>query len=459
MDKVSKHIATGFMGLFLSMMLFLSGCQFSLISPESAFEETQAALQGIDNVEIKYREEFAGEVFRGRYLLDINRNEKWIELSEDNAIMNITNDDVFIQFDDMPVEQWNDTMLAWEFEEMIALLTDPYGELSLYDHDIVDKFNLVEEPEEITLSYDSEDSGMNRLAKNYLFYYVLSAEYLEEMEKHARNITIHDFSFNIILDAASYLPKQLLVKIVYEDDAEDPGEKISVRNTYTYKNYDQVEEIQSLQMSAKDQVDLDEIEELEQQSEDVKEQMDVTPEDAASYIEALIYASVYQDVDEYVKRDPSDRSNKEKSKDGREHRDTLQSFYTDIITEFIIDTGVQDADADGWTEAVFAGLANTTFDVIHTQEVGENEFIVTLSVSGIDEEQIFMNTVEEMEKSEEGIITADRFERVDMAILKQQYKNSDTLDPVEVDILVVADENGAFLTSSYDIPVTGAFIQ
>jgi len=97
--------------------------------------------------------------------------------------------------------------------------------------------------------------------------------------------------------------------------------------------------------------------------------------------------------------------------------------------------------------------------VIDTQEVGKNEFIVTLSVSGIDEEQIFMNTVEEMEKTEEGIMTADRFERVDMAILKEQYKNSDTLDPVEVEIIVVADENGTFLTSSYDIPVTGAFIQ
>src|SRR5690625_1989004 len=82
-DKVSKLIATGFMGLFLCMLLFLSGCQFSLISPESAFEETQVAMQGIDNVEIKYREEFADEIFRGRYLLDINRDEKWIELSED----------------------------------------------------------------------------------------------------------------------------------------------------------------------------------------------------------------------------------------------------------------------------------------------------------------------------------------------------------------------------------------
>lgn len=459
MDKVSKQIATGFMGLFLSMLLFLSGCQFSLISPESAFEETQVAMQGIDNVEIKYREEFADEIFRGRYLLDINRDEKWIELSEDNAIINITNDDVFIQFDDMPVEQWNDTMLAWEFEEMIALLIDPYDVLSLYDQDIVDKFDLAEEMEEITLSYDSENSGMTRLAKNYLFYYVLSAEYLEEMDKHARNITIHDFSFDIILDAASYLPKQLQVKVIYEDFEEDPGEEIRVRNTYTYKNYNQVEEIPSLQMSERDQVDLDEIEELEQQTEEVKEQMDITPEVATSYLEALIYASVYQDVDEYVKRDPSDRSNKEKSKDGREHRDTLQSFYTDIITEFIIETGVQDADADRWTEAVFAGLSNTSFDVIDTQEVGKNEFIVTLSVSGIDEEQIFMNTVEEMEKTEEGIMTADRFERVDMAILKEQYKNSDTLDPVEVEIIVVADENGTFLTSSYDIPVTGAFIQ
>src|SRR5690625_2891068 len=188
-------------------------------------------------------------------------------------------------------------------------------------------------------------------------------------------IIIYYFSFDFILDAASYLTKQLQVKIVYEDDAEDPGEKISVRNTYTYKNYNQVEEIQSLQMSERDQVDLDEIEELEQQTEDVKEQMNVTPEGATSYLEALIYASVYQDVDEYVKRDPSDRSNKEKSKDGREHRDTLQSFYTDIITEFIIETGVQDADADRWTEAVFAGLSNTSFDVIDTQKVGENEFI------------------------------------------------------------------------------------
>src|SRR5690625_7790557 len=84
-------------------------------------------------------------------------------------------------------------------------------------------------------------------------------------------IIIYYFSFDFILDAASYLTKQLQVKVIYEDFEEDPGEEIRVQNTYTYKNYNQVEEIPSLQMSERDQVDLDEIEELEQQTDEVKE--------------------------------------------------------------------------------------------------------------------------------------------------------------------------------------------
>ncbi len=203
MDKVVKPLMISKIGLYISVIIFLSGCQFTLISPESASRDAQEAMDEVDNLEITYREKLGSEVYHGRYLLDLDKNEKWIELDADDSFVYITKDQLFVQMEDKPVLQGNDTMLAWEFEEMIALLLNPFEELSQFDRDFIEKFDVEEEIKEITLSYDSEDTGMIRFAKNYLFFYVFSADYLEEMDKLARDITIHDFSLDIILDAAS----------------------------------------------------------------------------------------------------------------------------------------------------------------------------------------------------------------------------------------------------------------
>ena len=454
MDKVDKPLMIGKISLYISMIIFLSGCQFTLISPESAFEDAQEAMAEIDNLEITYSEKLGNEVYRGRYLLDIDKNEKWMELDAKDSFVYITEDQLFVQMEDMPVVQGNDTMLAWEFEEMIALLLNPFEELSEFDRDIIEKFDVKEEIKEITLSYDSEDKGMNRFAKNYLFFYVFSAEYLEEMDKLARDITIHDFSLEIILDAASYLPKQFKVKIIYEDFDIAPGEKMKVKNTYSYKNYDQIEDIPQLQMDETDNED--DIRTIDQEN---NEQIEITPADAVAHLEAIIYASIYQDIDEYIKRDPSIKSEQEKRKDGEEHLETFHASNKDVITEFIKEIELEDADVDRWVEAVFAGLSHTSFTVIDTKKVAENEFIVTLSISGIDEEQILYDTVQAMEKANLDTMTEDGFERIDMDILEQQYENSNTLDPVEVDIEIIVSNQGKFLTDVYTTPIYDTFIQ
>src|SRR5690625_3452860 len=145
MDKLDKPLMIGKISLYISMIIFLSGWQFTLISPESAFEDAQEAMAEIDNLEITYSEKLGNEVYRGRYLLDIDKNEKWMELDAKDSFVYITEDQLFVQMEDMPVVQGNDTMLAWEFEEMIALLLNPFEELSEFDRDIIEKFDVKEE--------------------------------------------------------------------------------------------------------------------------------------------------------------------------------------------------------------------------------------------------------------------------------------------------------------------------
>jgi len=189
------------------------------------------------------------------------------------------------------------------------------------------------------------------------------------------------------------------------------------------------------------------------------EQIEITPADAVAHLEAIIYASIYQDIDEYIKRDPSIKSEQEKRKDAEEHLEIFHTSNKDVITEFIKEIELADADVDRWVEAVFAGLSHTSFKVIDTKKVAENEFIVTLSISGIDEEQILYDTVQAMEKANLDTMTEDGFERIDMDILEQQYENSNTLDPVEVDIEIIVSNQGEFLTDVYTTPIYDTFIQ
>lgn len=299
------------MGVFFIIVSLLSGCNLNQMSKESTFEHAQLAMQEVENVEVKFKENLANSFVSGRYLIDVARDEKWIELVEANTNFYMRADSVLAQSGDREIERLDGTVLAIEFAEMAEFLLDPYQVYATFDENFAEQFTLTEKAEEIRLTYDSDSGGTSQLAKEILFHYMLEDAYLNDEDKYTRDIKVRDYSIEMVLNHESYALDMLKIKIIFEDSVDAPGEKFKVQNIYTYKHYDEVGDIPVLKWNGKNEAGPIEAEEATRNTPST-----VTIEDVAVNIEAVIEASVYQDVQAFIAKDPSGLADDEKARDG-----------------------------------------------------------------------------------------------------------------------------------------------
>lgn len=342
---------------------------------------------------------------------------------------------------------------------------NPISFYKQFDDDFENHFKIEEEDDTWTLTYDPEEEVLETFYTKYTEF-MLEAMNIYEGDPSisvVSNVDIKELELILTIDKET----KRMVDIEFIEDASfsvDDNENALDRTLlYAYANYNEAEAIEI----PSDAYDItegiihdDESNPLEDAFDDVfGETLEDNPEmeeSAEAYLDGIIQATVFQNVDEAV-----NVSNGAVTEEVAEiQKSSFRDVYIDNTKANMGDVSIDDSYFEELADAFLAAIGETSYQIVDSQYDGlEEAVIVTLEVEGIDDYAVSMQTEEDMQKViEDDDLSQEELIEENLEILADNYKVYDeTLEPVEIDIFLPIIEEDEFYMNHDDY--LQAFIQ
>lgn len=386
-------------------------------------EETHSELTG---VEVSFVEDYKEVTDTGSVIIDIAGNESFITLEEENISIYINDDDTLVEYSSGEVESWGDSGVFAEVENMVELGKNPLTYFKNIDNDIFDKFDLEKDKNQYILTYTGSEKDAEYLGKAITFNQLTGFDDFDETID-LLDMEVELFDIKLFINSASFLVEKIEQQLTYkfEDDPDTTDTKV----VHEFKNYNDIGEIVRLE--------------------------------ATEYVDALIKATVFQDADEFIKKAPKSMSEEDKKAEAEVQRDFFKKIYIQNTKDNMEGTGVTDDEINGLAEAFLKALSTTKYEIVDSEAISDEDFVVTVSIQGIDDGQVYKDTEEQLyEIFRKKDISEDEIISKNMEILIQNYENVDSLlDAVEVKVDVTKEGEGSYLVMMQDQFLVGGFVQ
>ena len=428
-------------------MVLLAGCSFGSVTSEEAIEESKEAMEDIESVEIKYKEKETDYTDSGIFQIDFKNDISRYDFEELEIAIYKEDDKVLIEEPSGDVAEMEEATFNQDFAHRVDFLVDPFDTLEDFDEDFIDHFEVEKnkDKDELILTYvgDEEDEEIsNDFGKGYIGFSLYGTEFNDHMDLIEEAIEINEVSFEMILDDSNYTIKQMKWNMKYEEN----DEKMNLKHQYSLSKYDDIEDIEAL-------------EETTTSTSSPGNSDDVDPNEAASYLDALIQATIFQDADGFVDAAPESMSKEDSEEEGEVQRDFFREIYIENTKGNMDGTGVTDEQVEALADAFINALGETAYEIVDAEETGDGAVLVTVSVQGLDDTKIYADTDDILyELIESGEVTEDNFIDKNMDILTGMYEDADILDAVEVQVNVFK-EGDNYLVPSQDEYLIGGFVQ
>lgn len=331
--------------------------------------------------------------------------------------------------------------------ERTAFQLDPLDIFEQLDEDIIDKFIMETEEEEIVLTYESEEAESEDLAAQLWVVLTMGIdEKTEENIRSAQELGANDLKLKLTMDKSNYLLKNISISMQTKQEDED----IVLAFGYDYSKYNEEMDITPPEESTK---------EIAEEQTEPKTNSEINEEDAADYLDALIQATIYQDVDSYTKTLPETMQGSSSKDDGELQRDMFKHYYIENTKQNMEGLEIEDEAIEALGEAFIGALGKTKYDRVST-EIVEDRVVVTLSVQGINESK----TYEEVGKKMEEIAGNENLEmeeliKKDIELQIEAYHEVDITKPKEVIVNVSSLGEGQYAVPLQDEFLHGGFTQ
>src|SRR5690625_3660754 len=452
-------------------VISLAGCSFKK-SVEDIINESITAHDQLKSFETEFTIESFFEEINGSMLYDIDNKSAIITFDHDDSILFIEKDDLYIVYED-------DVKMLIDEEEIMGTVTESLSDdqnplafytkideafVEYFDYDLEDglyKFSIAEDAEN---KLDLAENLMDELKEDEAFALMIEGEEYD----------IKDFSFAFTIDKETNLIQD--IQIQFTPEFKDMDFEWNYSQKLTYINYDDVDQKTIEKFSKMETMSFfedddslfeisDELEQSLQDLEDMLEEFDENEEenfasledlsaeeikamedDAAAYLDALIQATVYQDVDEFVKRAPGETSKDEKRSEGEIQQTMFKEIYITNTMDGLDGAADYEDKIIEMTDAFLNAISTSTYEIIDAEAISADEIIVTISIEGINEGEIIVKAEEELynlamedesaaELSDEELITKS----IDTII--KYYNDADELMPaVEKEVSVMKQD-------------------
>lgn len=412
--------------VFVGLMLLLVGCAGGPQSPEEAFEKSQEAMEELDTVQTNQFDSIAEN--KSNYIFQIDQKSDAIlfENKETKVEAVVEGDEVTVKDIDGNVEKQKDSEELKIIKERSSFQLSPLDVFKQLDEEVVDKFTMETENEEIILTYDGEEGESEDLATQLFIVLTMGIdEKTEENLKEAEELDLNEFKLEITMDNSDFLLKDMTMSM----QAKQEGENIPIAFEYEYSKYNEEKDVTPPEETTDDKA------EPKTESE-TDTDPDINKEDAAAYLDALIQATVYQDVEGYIKALPKSMKDSDNKNDGEFQRDTFKNLYIENTKQNMDGMGIKDKEFEDLGDAFLEALKKTKYDVVST-EVVEDRAVVTLSVEGINDSKVYQDTNEKVaEIADEEDLEMEELAKKNIEMLIDSYKDVEITEPIDIEVNV-----------------------
>lgn len=307
-----------------------------------------------------------------------------------------------------------------------------------------------------TITYEAEDDSLQDFYKKYSEF-ILDAMnvYMGEFSpSEISNLDIKDFNLDFLIDKET----KRIIEIEFKEHTtfifSDSEQSLDRTLLFEYDSYNEAEEIEV----PEDAFDItdgiihhedDESNPLEDAFDDVfGDRLEGNPEmeeQAVLYLEGLIQALVYQDVDQAV--EVSEGAMDE------EEADMQRSFFRDVYIENteanMGDVNIDEEHLENLADAFLSAIGKTSYDIIATEYDGLGQVVVLLEIEGIDDFLINQQTEEDMTEvlDENEDASVDELVEKNLKILADNYEEYDELlEPIEIVVpILIEGENDFYI--------------
>lgn len=334
----------------------------------------------------------------------------------------------------------------------------PLSFLVELDADFYNKFDMETNDNNYLLTYNGDQTEKEKLGRAIVEQPVEAMSYYFGTEIEQSDINIDVFSLEIIIEKDTNRLQQVEQELTYSFDVNDFSDEQHF--IYMYSNHDEAEQIDIPEVTMNpNETDTTATETAEQEPLSDEEQETLENESAA-YLDALIQATVFQDAEEFINRAPDSYSEEEKTSEAETQRDFFREMYIQNTQQNMLEANVTEEEITDLAEAFMHALSTTDYEIVGADAESADNIIVTVSIEGINDTSVNLETEQELiALYEDGEVADDEIESKNLEILTEKYYDIDEiLAPVEIEVHVMQDDDGTYAVLLQDQYLAG-FVQ
>ncbi|WP_156323864.1 hypothetical protein [Bacillus sp. JCM 19034] len=442
------------------IILFMGACS-QQVTVEEVFERGIEAQEAVDSMVL----ETSGQTdsFDLNWVAEMNMSEGIYSLQYDNALEIYKDKDTFIG--SLDGEALDEYTVGFLINKVIAEYEQLLKRFDNYVEDVNEVFEIEVEDEHYIITYIGDEEQQQQLADQMSSEIItLVYEGVEMSEAEVENM-----EFVITIDKESNLvaefEQKVRIKIHLEDDEELFTDHFYFDEdlTTSYSQFDSVGEIDMPVVSESSLGGIEELDEIEATPVTIDlsdEEIEEMQEEAANYVDALVQATVFQNADGFGDQVAGSHSVEEKQASGEMQRDMFVEFYRQN-TKMNMGEYVSDELIDELTDAFMHAISQTSYEVIDSQIISDEQFVVTLSITGMLESTIMEDIENQLiEEIEQGTVDGDNWIEYQVELMIDAY-NGEFVEgeTTEATVSVLRDDTGSYHVLMQDEYLLGGFVQ
>ena len=442
------------LGLIVVSVIMLAAC--GGLSNEELAEKNKEAMDDAKSMMLEFNEKETNGVSKGTtYLMDKGEQFR-IDYEYRDSVLYGDKDVLLIQ-EGSYVEDISANRDNVNVETIIELFVNPLEVFEEMDEDFLEHIEVEEKDDEISIEYIGDEDDENSLIDMGEAYLKITLS--DQQNRDFDEIDVSKFALTMDIDAETYLANKVHLKVTYEEQ----GIENKMNQKYTYKEYDKLDEIEKPELGSSDDIfgsnnPSDDPSEVNSPGEGELDQ-DVI-KGAGEYVEALIYATVYQDEKAFVSSAPESMPEKEAKEHAKLQKESFREIYKSNTKNNMAGLNVTEEQFDQLTDAFLDAISKAEFKVLTSTATDPENVVVTVSINGINNTKVYEDTEKKLEEAvaaDEGMSQDDIVSK-NLEILTAEYKNVEKIkEPVEVPVNVMI-QNGQYMVLLQDEYLMG-FVQ
>lgn len=252
---------------------------------------------------------------------------------------------------------------------------NPIAYFKQFDEDLFEKLDKTENDNSYRLTYNGDEEAQELLipafAREFVEYAAaFLSEEPEDVPIDQATINAFELSFDIDEETNRIMSYQYVAN--YDLRIQSFEQDLDIEGSHLFSSFD---EVASIEKPDKDLVAVGNLT-FEQQEQYEQESMD--------YIEAMIQAGVFQNVDEYVERVPGDADEEEKREAGESYQQSFRDEFQLGINLGFEGLDLSDELINDYADAMLSQFAKTNYLILDSSAISEDTFMVEVSIEGLD---------------------------------------------------------------------------